>query len=341
MGALLILLNILKIIGIILLIILIVIVTLLCIVVFVPFVYDIKGKKYKDMSGEGWIKWLFGIICIKFVYANGEPSVTVDIFGRSLQDLIKKRANKKRAKKKKKNIVKNKKVLEHKKEEKGKVRVVATEKKLKEQIEIETPSILKEVPLQPIFNAKPDIVAMGRLSEEKAIVKRVKIKKIEEELKIKSPESMNMEENQSEECKKEESIDKEDESGKCGKKEKIDIEYFKKMQNSEKKQVLKACTTLIKRLFIGIFPQSVHVDATIGVGDPALTGYILAMAAIAKGAINSNINIRGKFDQEIFEGELRFAGRIMVFTFISASVKFIFTKSIYKILRIYMKGRGE
>jgi len=336
MAALLILLNILKIIGIILLIILVLILTLLCIAFFVPFVYDIKGKKYKDISGEGWIKWLFGIICIEFVYANSEHSVVVRIFGRSLEEIIKSRTNKKRAKQKLKKGNMKKKGGKQKKAKKPQVRVVATEKAPDKQSEIEAPPVLKDVKQQPVIIVEPEIVAMGRLSEEKATVKRVKIKKIEEEILINQPKPIEIEENQNEEFSKKESSDKEKKS-----KEKIDIEYFKRMPSKEKKQVLKACTALIKRLFKGISPQSVYIDATIGVGDPSLTGHILALAAIANGTINSNINVRGKFDQEIFEGELRIVGRIMVFTFVSGLVKFIFTKSIYKILRIYMKGRGE
>ncbi|MGE4214509.1 MAG: DUF2953 domain-containing protein [Anaerotignaceae bacterium] len=335
MGALLILLNILKIIGIILLIILILIVTLLCIVLFVPFVYHIEGKKYEQISGEGWIKWLFGIIRLEFVYAEGEPDLKIKIFGRSIEEIIKDRANKKQTKRKTKS--KKKKSSKNKNTEKPKVRVVASEKKLDEQLDIEIPTVLKDVKEQPVNIAEPEIVAMGRLSEEKTIVKRVKLKKIEEEI----PKAIVIEENQKEEYNEEEKVIEKNRTKENDGKEKIDIEYFKKMPWEEKKKVLKACTTLIKRLFKGIFPQSLYIDATIGVGDPALTGHILAMAAIAKGTINSNINIRGKFDQEIFEGELRIAGRIMVIDIISALVKFIFTKSIYKIWRTYLKGKGE
>jgi Protein of unknown function (DUF2953). len=332
MEALWILLSILKIIGIILLIILIVILALICIVFFVPFVYDIKGKKYEDISGEGWVKWLFGIICIEFDYANGESDFKVKLFGRRLEEIMKPRANKKRAKKKK--ISKNKRVV------KPKVLVSAVEKKLDKQPPMEEPSIL-ELEKQPVITVEPEIVAMGKVSDEKVIVKRVKLRKIEEEIKMDTSKFVKIGKNQTKEAIKDENIGKKEVTSKNDEKGKIDIDYFKKMPWEEKKQVLKACTKLIKRLFKGVFPESVYIYATVGVGDPALTGYILALAGIVKGTINSNINIKGKFDQEIFEGELRIVGRIKIFTFISAMVKFIFTKSIYKIWRTYMKGKGE
>lgn len=337
MGALLILLNILKIIGIILFIILILIVTLLCIVLFVPFVYKIEGKKYEQFSGEGRIKWLFGIICLEFVYANGETDLVIKIFGKSLEEIKKNSENRKRNKHKKKSS--KKKGSKNKKTEKPQVRVVAAEKKVDTHPEREAPSVLKE---QPVIIAEPEIFALGRLSEEKTIVKRVKLKKIEEEI----PEEISVEEDEKEEKNKEEipaeeDIINENDGKEKVVKEKIDIEYFKKMPWEEKKKILNACTKLLKRLFKGICPDSLYIDATIGTGDPALTGHVLAMSAIAKGTINSNINVRGKFDKEIFEGELRIAGGIMVFNIISALAKFIFTKSIYKIWRTYLKGRGE
>lgn len=335
MGALLVLLNILKIIGIILLIILILIVTLLCIVLFVPFVYNIGGKKYQHTSGEGRVKWLFGIICLDFVYSNGETDLVIKVFGRNIEDIKKDRVNKKRDKRKKKSNAKNN--SKNKKIQKPQVRVVAAEKKLDEQLEVEESAVLKE---QPVIIAEPEIVAMGRLSEEMAIVKRVKLKKIEEEIL----EEITVE--KKEENKQKERQDEEKKiNGNAGKenveKEKIDIEYFKKLPWEEKKKIFKACTTLLKRLFKGIFPNSVYIDATIGAGDPELTGYVLAMAAIARGTINSNINVRGKFDQEFFEGEIRLAGEIKMFNLISAAAKFIFTKAIYRIWKTYLKGRGE
>ena len=338
MGALLILLNILKIIGIILLIIVILIVTLLCVVLFVPFVYNIKGKKYQQLSCEGRIKWIFGIIGLEFVYSNGDTDLDIRVFGKNLEDIKKYRANKKRDNHKKKSQKEN--GSKNKKNENPKVRVVSSEKKLDEQIDIEIPTVLNDVKEQPAIIAEPELVAMGRLSEEKTIVKRVKLKKIEEEILqeiiVEEKEENNKKERQREEDGINENVGRENSV-----KEKIDIEYFKKLPWEEKKNILKACTTLLKRLSKGIFPNSVYIDATIGTGDPSLTGNVLAMAAIAKGTINSNINVRGKFDQEIFEGELRIAGGIMVFNIIFALAKFIFTKSIYKIWRTYLKGRGE
>lgn len=338
MGALLILLNILKIIGIIPLIILILIATLLCIVLFVPFIYNIEGKKYEQISGKGRINWLFGIIGIEFVYANGETDLVIKMFGKSVEDIKKDRANKKRGKHKKK--IKKKNEQRNKKIEKPKARVVAAEKKIDMQPEQEAPSVIKE---QPVVIAEPEIFAMGSLSEEKTIVKRVKLKKIEEipEEILVEEKKENKQENKQEECTSEEEKINENAGREKVIKEKIDLEYFKRIPWEEKKEILNACTTLLKRLFKVICPESLYIDATIGTGDPALTGHALAMAAIAKGTINSNIKVKGKFDQEIFEGELRIAGEIMVFNIISALAKFIFTKSIYKIWRTYLKGRGE
>ncbi|MEA5084600.1 MAG: hypothetical protein VB018_10710 [Lachnospiraceae bacterium] len=335
MGVLLVLLNILKIIGIILLIILILIVTLLCIVLFVPFVYNIEGKKYQHISGEGFIKWLFGIICLEFVYSNGKTNLVIKVFGRNIEDIKKNRANKKRDNNWKK--TKKKKGSKNNKIEKPQVRVVAAEKKLDDQLEVEESTVLKE---QPVIIAEPEIVAMGRLSEEMTIVKRVKLKKIEEEI-LKEIIVEKKEENKRQDRQDEEKKINGNDGRENVVKEKIDIEYFKKLPWDEKKKIFKACTTLLKRLLRGISPNSIYIDATIGTGDPELTGYVLAMAAIARGTINSNINVRGKFDQEFFEGEIRLAGEIKMFNIISAAAKFIFTKAIYKIWKTYLKGRGE
>ena len=123
MGALLILLNILKIIGIILLIILILIVTLLCIVLFVPFRYHFEGRKNSEISGMGWVQWLFGILRLDLTYEGAQGDVNVRILGRSLSEITNNRANKRKAKQRSKRKKRN----VNKQVEKPRVQVVASE----------------------------------------------------------------------------------------------------------------------------------------------------------------------------------------------------------------------
>lgn len=329
MGALLILLNILKIIGIILLIILVLIIVLLCVVLFVPFVYRIEGEKYQQISGMGLIQWLFGIICVEVVYADGQWGSRFKIFGRSLEKIKKHRIREKTAKQKARKKVRRMKV-------RGKPQPVAAANK---RDKVETSLAIDEIEIDPKAKqvVEPEIVAMGRLSDEEPIVRRVKIKKLEQKHEKEESSETHAEESFSEKSPKKEKTDQE----KNIEKEKMNFEYFKKMPWEEKKEVMEACTTLIKRVFREIFPQEVYINITAGTGDPASTGHVLAMAAIAKGTINSNINVKGKFDEPFFEGEFRLPGRIRIVKLIWVFGKFIFTKCIYKIWRTYMKGRGE
>ena len=84
---------------------------------------------------------------------------------------------------------------------------------------------------QPIHIAEPEIVAMGKLSEEPVIVKRVKIKKIEEEtIKEIEPEAY------IDDIYKEEKHEEKKEAVEEEEKQRIDFEYFKKMPWEQKKR---------------------------------------------------------------------------------------------------------
>ena len=303
------LIAILKIIGIILLVILALLLAVICIVVFVPFVYRFQGEKYDKTKLETSVKWLFGILRIDVKISEDEPEIHIYIFGRRLG---KKRKKRKKAKKevKKTETSKNTEKAQAKDIKRVKVTTVNIDEK-EENIEIQ--SIKKEH------------------EQEKS----------EEQGKSKEQERNKEQERSKEQDKSKEQNKKTDKS-----KEKKETNYIAKylleLSLEEKKEIVSCVFQFIKRIFKGISPDSIDVDLTVGTGDPATTGYILALAGASNGYfVNNRINIKGKFDEAFLEGKVTIAGNIKVGTFLGAVISLIIKKPIRKLIKTVWKGRGK
>lgn len=333
MGALSVILTILKVIGIILLVLLAIILLLMAIILLVPFVYKIHIKKHEEITGDVFVSWLFGLIKVSVTIEDKEPVIKVMIFGKDLDEVLKKKKKKKRKKKggsrKKSKVIKKKNEPPKPPKDETKPEVKETSKNSEpETVKIKKEEIPKELP-------KPE-----EIKSVSPMYKRVKMKKTYahgDKVDSSKASITNEEETVSEELK-----DKaEDTKETVKEKVKLDKDYFIEMPFEEKKAVIRAVFTLIKRVFKGILPENLYIDLIVGTGNPQTTGYILAGAGVFKGLVNKHVNVKGKFDEAFLEGEVRVEGRIRLMTFVSALVRFLLQKPIRRIIIIYWKGRGE
>ena len=170
-------------------------------------------------------------------------------------------------------------------------------------------------------------------------IKRVKVTTVnideKEDIETQSIKKENEQEKRKEQNKK---------SDKSQEKKEINyiVKYLLELSLEEKKEIISYVFQFIKKIFKGILPDSIDVDLTVGTGDPATTGYVLALAGASSGYfINNRINIKGKFDEAFLEGKVAINGNIKISTFLGAIILLIIKKPIRKLIKTVWKGRGK
>ena len=172
--------------------------------------------------------------------------------------------------------------------------------------------------------------------EQTKDVKRVKITTVNMDKKEKSIETRSINEEKEHERNKE--LDKSEEK----KETNYIVKYLLELSLDEKKEMISYIFQFIKKIFKGIFPDSIDVDLTVGTGDPAATGYILALAGVSNGCfINNTINIKGKFDEVFLEGKIAINGKIKIATFLGAVISLLLKRPIRKLIKTVWKGRDK
>ncbi len=108
-----------------------------------------------------------------------------------------------------------------------------------------------------------------------------------------------------------------------------------------KTELLKGITLFCKRMLKGIFPKHCCLEATIGMGDPALTGYLLGIAGVAKMKFEK-LQIVGDFTQKIIKDVfLEIKGRIILGYLFYAVIRLLLIKPVRESIMIVWKGHGD
>lgn len=327
MKFLLVLLSILKIIGIFLLAVLVLLLLLALVVLLTPLRYRVEGEKTDKISGNFAIRWLFGAIHIEGVY---DPEKGLQLGGKvfwfPLGGEKKKKKRRKRKKRKREKVP----------EPSISMRSTPSEEPPKNQ---EEPSLQEEEPsiTEKVYQQTEEIqhspIPEKEWAEqmERPRVRRIKMADIPEKepstYQELPPEFFTGE---AEETSKKEAPLEE-------KKDELNLQYFLRLP--DKKRFLTICFTFLKRICKGVLPKNIFVQATIGMGDPALTGYVLAAAGVAKMKFGENLQIKGEFDHLALEDVIvRIKGKIIIGYLTYALLRFALSKPIWKIIRIYWKG---
>lgn len=301
MKALLILLGILKWLGILLLALLILILLLVLVVMFSPIQYRLAGEKKEEISGTFGVSWLFGAVKVDGGYTPAEQlKLQVKVLWFTLMGGEEKPEKKTKKTKKKKEP------------EQEPVKQQEPDLQAAEKVEPK-----KEEPKEEKPKVKP------RRMEEKQpkTVRRVKLSEIEEKPPTEDTEMI---------------LPNEEEIFFTGeeteeKKEKIPSIVKEVWRIEDKKGICKALGKLLKRLMKGILPGDLFVKATVGTGDPATTGYVLALAGILTAKFGNDIQIRGDFTKATAEDiEVRVKGKIVLGKLVWAVLAFVLTKPVRK-----------
>ncbi len=103
-------------------------------------------------------------------------------------------------------------------------------------------------------------------------------------------------------------------------------EVFKEAFGISKKQLF--------RIIRSIRPRKCDVRLTVGTGDPASTGQILAFYGMLYPFIGNNVKIQADFENMIVEGSLDIRGRVTAFTLLIAAFRLYRDKNIRQLLKL-------
>ena len=307
MELLVILLSILKVIGFILLAVLALIMMILLLILFSPICYQLAGNNTEEIEANFDIKWILGAIHIYGDYHNKDMRFSLRLFGYCIYG-----ADKKRKKDEKEDIYTEQDTIisVRSKEEQTEQQQSSEQNILQQNIEIEP----KEVLTKQKTTAKEEI----NKKETKQKHNRKKVSK----LSNKKKKSKNKQ-------KKEEKTENQ--------KQKLDKNYFLHMEN--KKELFQAISRLCKRMLKGILPKYCYIKATIGTGDPAITGYILAVAGAIRVRFAKELHITGDFTQKIVKDVVvNIKGKILLAYLLYAMIRLLLVKSVRNIIIVAWKG---
>lgn len=337
------LIKILKFIGKALLWVLAVILVILAVILICPVKYEIKGEKYENISLKGRIKLLLGILTVKFkVSANGLDGVKITLFGKKLG-----------GKKKKKAVDKDKETAQ-KKTEPNDSQNEKPEAEPEKKSENEPAKAEKKTETAETTEKTKPAETVKKVSDEwndkkptgnSAKVRRIKLSDAEKNIaENKKNETAVKKISLSEEEKaerKDEKTDNDSEKNKEEKTEKLDLDYFLKMPMADKKQLFKAVVKLLKSLLKGIKPDDFYIKGDVGLEDPSTTAEIVGAAYAIGGILNKKIELKAVFDKEILQGEAYAKGKIIPIYMLVCLIRFVLTKQVRKIIKIYLKGSGD
>ncbi len=337
------LIKILKFIGKALLWVLVVILVILAVILICPIKYEIKGEKYENISFKGRIKLFFGILTVKFkASAKGLDGIKVELFGKKLGGKKKKKAvdkDKETAQKKTEPNDSQNEKPEAEPEKKSENEPAKAEEKTETAETTEKPKLAETV--KKVSDEWNDKKPTGNSAK----VRRIKLSDAEKNIaenkkketavkKISLPEEEKAE-------RKDEKTDNDSEKNKEEKTEKLDLDYFIKMPMADKKQLFKAVVKLLKSLLKGIKPDDFYIKGDVGLEDPSTTAEVVGAIYAFSGIVNKQIEIKAVFDKEILQGEAYAKGKIIPIYMLVCLIRFVLTKQVRKIIKIYLKGSGD
>lgn len=297
------LLMLLKIIGIVLLCILLVFTLILALILLIRIKYNIASEKSDKLYADIEATWFLKFVYFRFRISDKEKKVIFKVLWKYLY-------------KDKQTFKTNTEQKPEKSEEYPKVErstpKTNSEKKDNNKLEFEEQK-------EPSLKERTKIV-----NEEKELSPKEKTEIVNEEIKKLAKD---------EEKKLEEELEKDI-------KEYSVIDKIKRVWDyPDRKEIQDLILKLIKRLFKVFIPEQLNLDIEIGLEDPSITGYVLAISSILVLYFGNNINVRGNFHQEVFNGKLKVKGYFTLGQIIWALLRFTLAKPIRKMIWKYLKTK--
>lgn len=113
--------------------------------------------------------------------------------------------------------------------------------------------------------------------------------------------------------------------------------YTELLQSDAFLQAFELCKGELVSILAYIRPRKLEADLTVGTGDPASTGQVLAVYGILYPLIGNHVRVTGDFEQKRVEGTLFIKGRLTLFRFVKTACRIYFNKDIRKLIKTLKK----
>ncbi len=111
--------------------------------------------------------------------------------------------------------------------------------------------------------------------------------------------------------------------------------YLEIIESKRFKRAYNFCKYKIKKLLKHTLPRQWDLNAVVGFDDPSTTGNILVYSSMLYPFIAKHIHIKGDFENERIEAELKFKGHITVFSILWIGITVYFNKDIKKLIKLF------
>lgn len=328
-----ILLLLLKIIGITLLSLLGLLLLIILVVLFVPIRYSLNVEADKSVEARACVSWLLHLLHAKAVY-DGTFGIVIRVFGIPVKRIPapeekkpkktkEKQKEKKRARGKKAEQTKDRDDTEAEAGAESGVEKTAGETADANRTESETKTAAGEVPCSE--PEKTAVLSETVESEEKLSLFQKLVQFVRAVRAFFSKILYTIQ-------------------NICGKIEKVKelIGYYSEVLKSDEGQRTFALAKReLGRLLKHIAPTKLRGSLTIGMGDPAATGQIIAIVSMFYPIYGNNVSITADFDEKCIRGSLYLKGRIRIVTLIRIAWRVYFNKDVKTFLHMLKREENE
>lgn len=114
--------------------------------------------------------------------------------------------------------------------------------------------------------------------------------------------------------------------------------YYKKIWDQpQTRQAIRVGFYELGRILKHVQPQKLEVIGSVGTGDPASTGQIMAIQGMLYPWHKGNIRLEPDFEEKYIEGELHLKGRIRLGTLGICGLRILLNKNVRRLIRILRK----
>lgn len=114
--------------------------------------------------------------------------------------------------------------------------------------------------------------------------------------------------------------------------------YYKKIWDQpQTRQAIRVGFYELCRILKHVQPQKLEIVGSVGTGDPASTGQIMAIQGMLYPWHKGNIRLEPDFEEKYIEGELHLKGRIRLGTLGICGLRILLNKNVRRLIRILRK----
>ena len=101
----------------------------------------------------------------------------------------------------------------------------------------------------------------------------------------------------------------------------------------DKNILIKLTKRYVKKIFWALKPKKFTAKVEFGINEPDKVGYILGITQTIITVTQLDIQIKGVFDREVFNGNAYLEGKIYIYKFVLPTLRYVFSKPIWKLVK--------